>query len=272
VPHYVQTAWRITAQTHIAPALAEMLAPPAAKMLFQEESLHHELECDSPATPRLLELIEKMISTGMEARKQNAPMEYPANLLGAKNYRQTATENRFEFSKLFPLEESNSGAAAQLASELQRIRSLANDAGSRALQTQIFYAPGGQFSEERSLNLRFVAGKWRRLTFSGVVGRIRFDPADSAALLSIAGICVRSEKDKRILWFAKDRKAFDAFIVGGHARRLPHEKLLSVFSFSVDPQIILPDFGLKNPEEPLQITIWIKAENSMEAVARLLTV
>ncbi len=35
-PHYVPPAWRITAAAHIAPTLAELLHPPAPKMLFQD--------------------------------------------------------------------------------------------------------------------------------------------------------------------------------------------------------------------------------------------
>jgi len=68
VPAYVQPAWRIGAAAHIAPTIAELVNPPAPKMLFQETTLHDALECATPAAPRLLRLAARMIESGREAR------------------------------------------------------------------------------------------------------------------------------------------------------------------------------------------------------------
>lgn len=60
VPRYVPTAWTISARDHIAPVVAELLAPDARKMAFQSDCLHDSLECDGPAAPRVAALIERM--------------------------------------------------------------------------------------------------------------------------------------------------------------------------------------------------------------------
>ncbi|MFN7141692.1 MAG: class I SAM-dependent methyltransferase, partial [Limisphaerales bacterium] len=43
-PHYVQPAWRITAESQMADVVTELINPPEPKMLFQETTLHDSLE------------------------------------------------------------------------------------------------------------------------------------------------------------------------------------------------------------------------------------
>lgn len=95
-PHYVQPAWRITAIEHIAPALGELLDPPAPKMLFQDTTLHDALECTTPATPRLLSLAAGMIERGSKARSAGQPLRLPMNILGLNPDELAAVEDRVQ--------------------------------------------------------------------------------------------------------------------------------------------------------------------------------
>ncbi len=101
VPHYVSTAWRITAATHIPGVLSELANPPAAKRLYQETVLHEQLECAAPAAPRLLELIVKMVQCGLEAGRQNQPVNFPAAILPAGGKLPALVENRFNLPELY---------------------------------------------------------------------------------------------------------------------------------------------------------------------------
>lgn len=62
VPRFIPTAWTIAARDHIAPVVAELLAPDVRKMTFQRDCLHDCLECDGPAAPRVASLIERMVA------------------------------------------------------------------------------------------------------------------------------------------------------------------------------------------------------------------
>jgi SAM-dependent methyltransferase len=99
-PHYVSTAWRITAREHIAAAMTEMISPAEPKLLFQETVLHDSLECNTPAAPRLLRLITGMVEQGLLARAAGRRVEFPEAILSS---RATAVrENRFHLDRLYP--------------------------------------------------------------------------------------------------------------------------------------------------------------------------
>jgi hypothetical protein len=61
VPHYVNAAWRITCREQIPPVLEDLAEAPLPRMLFQDYCLHDALCCDTPALPRLAQLIEDML-------------------------------------------------------------------------------------------------------------------------------------------------------------------------------------------------------------------
>lgn len=81
VPLYVPAAWQITHAAAIEPVIEKMLnlAPPM--MEFQRSILHDSLCCDSPAAPRLIQLIERMVAFGQECHNANQKLEFPADLL-----------------------------------------------------------------------------------------------------------------------------------------------------------------------------------------------
>jgi ubiquinone/menaquinone biosynthesis C-methylase UbiE len=104
-PHYLACAWRITSECHVPEVLAELLDPPAAKMLFQETSLHDTLECASPSAPRLIQLIAEMIRHGRQCRREGRPLEFPVRILGDGSIEPHPRENRFHLAELYPGQE-----------------------------------------------------------------------------------------------------------------------------------------------------------------------
>ncbi len=100
-PHYVPTAWRITAPTHIADTVNELLDPPEPKLLFQETCLHDSLECDTPATPRLLRLMTEMVDHGLRCREAGSTLALPPAILQPQNV-PAVKENRFQMDRLYP--------------------------------------------------------------------------------------------------------------------------------------------------------------------------
>lgn len=82
VPRFVPTAWTISARDHIAPVVAELLAPDARKMAFQRDSLRDCLECDGPAAPRVAALIERMVAGKLGGAPEPTPGDGAAGALG----------------------------------------------------------------------------------------------------------------------------------------------------------------------------------------------
>ena len=80
-PHYVPAAWTINAPIHFNWTLRELAKPPGHKMLFQEATLHDQLECEGSATDRLIELIDTMVESGKVAREQGVPIKLPHRII-----------------------------------------------------------------------------------------------------------------------------------------------------------------------------------------------
>ena len=80
-PPLVPSAWSITAEAHIPSVLAELTDPPPARLLFQNYTLHDNLQCRTPAAPRLVELISCMIETGRQQRMRQQPIAMPLRML-----------------------------------------------------------------------------------------------------------------------------------------------------------------------------------------------
>jgi glycosyltransferase involved in cell wall biosynthesis len=99
-PPYVEPAWRITARTHIPAVIGELMHPSEPKMLFQETTLHDALECATPATPRLLRLIQEMMNCVIAARQAGRPITFPDRILEGDSH--AVRENRFNLEKLYP--------------------------------------------------------------------------------------------------------------------------------------------------------------------------
>lgn len=101
-PHYVSSAWVISAPKHFNWILRELESPPPAKMLFQESIFHDNLECKTPAKPRLLNLIDEMIECGRIARETDQPIELPPRILNDPQNGFARVESGFDLRSLYP--------------------------------------------------------------------------------------------------------------------------------------------------------------------------
>lgn len=103
-PAYVQPAWRVSAPEHLPTVIEELVNPPAPKLLFQDLTLHDALECATPATPRLLQLISEMVRHSEDARDRGEAPRFPAQILAAETARHSAPELTSDFPVLSRLQ------------------------------------------------------------------------------------------------------------------------------------------------------------------------
>ncbi len=80
-PQYVTSAWTVSAAEQLDQVIGELADPPLPKMMFQQHVMNEQLECQTPAKPRLLRLIETMVRSGEQARVNRAPIELPSRIL-----------------------------------------------------------------------------------------------------------------------------------------------------------------------------------------------
>lgn len=115
-PNFVSAAWTINAPRHFNAILGELANPPAAKMLFQETELHDQLACQSPATPRMIELILALMRARESAQRAGQPLQLPGRMLADPLQGFASVEPRFDPAQLFP----NNQAFAE--SDLTRVQ------------------------------------------------------------------------------------------------------------------------------------------------------
>jgi len=101
-PSYYNAAWRITAQRHISDALRRAARPTQAERLFQQHALHDLCACSTPATPRLLTLVRRMMESGRLARDAGVPLSLPVRMLPADVPEQALPDNAFDMTRLYP--------------------------------------------------------------------------------------------------------------------------------------------------------------------------
>ncbi len=101
-PHYVTAAWTINGPHQLASVMSELASPSPHKLMFQEFVLHDQLECHSPATPRLMDLIDQMVQAGVTARASGQPLKLPARILTDERAGFAVVPERFDLSTLYP--------------------------------------------------------------------------------------------------------------------------------------------------------------------------
>jgi hypothetical protein len=97
-PQYVPCAWSITAASHIESVVRELTSPPEPKMLFQETILHDALECRTPATHRMVQLIRGMLDSA--AIQASGQLHIPFQILVQPQH--IERESRYLPRKLHP--------------------------------------------------------------------------------------------------------------------------------------------------------------------------
>ena len=103
-PHYVSAAWIINAPKHLNWILRELADPPPAKQLFQDFVLHDQLECQTPATPRMIQLIEAMVDARQVSLQSGQPIELAHRILTDDQHGFTSVPNSFDPKTLYPEE------------------------------------------------------------------------------------------------------------------------------------------------------------------------
>lgn len=102
VPHYVPSAWMINAPKHTNQTLSELANPPGPKMLYQEMVLADQLECQTPAAPRMIELIMQMVEAGQRCRAAQQPLTLPARILTDSMHGFSSVSPEFDLRQLYP--------------------------------------------------------------------------------------------------------------------------------------------------------------------------
>lgn len=100
-PQYVPAAWTISSREHIPEVVSDLMQPPPARMLYQNTVLHDALECRSPATQRMIELMDSMIRIGRECRARHEPLRLPPRIVQNEMPHHEPGES-FDLAKLYP--------------------------------------------------------------------------------------------------------------------------------------------------------------------------
>ncbi len=101
-PQYLSAAWVVSAERHLDAVLSELANPPAPKMLFQRTMLQDQLECQTPAIPRLVRLIESMVEERQRSLRTLQPLHFPARILHDPSPGFIGAPLEFELVKLYP--------------------------------------------------------------------------------------------------------------------------------------------------------------------------
>jgi hypothetical protein len=101
-PHYVPAAWTITTREHMPQVLSELVRPPVAKLVWQDTILHDNLECRTPATPRLVQLVEQMVDRCRQCRRDGVAVTFPGRLLPDDLAGHHLPEERYDLRRLYP--------------------------------------------------------------------------------------------------------------------------------------------------------------------------
>ncbi|MGA7952696.1 MAG: hypothetical protein WCA07_04160 [Gloeobacterales cyanobacterium] len=101
-PKFISPIWSITSSSHIGPTISELVHPSPPKILHQNIILHDALECLTPATPRLIKLIETMVEIGRETRTKSIPLRFPTRILVDEQNGHHLPEEQFNLQTLYP--------------------------------------------------------------------------------------------------------------------------------------------------------------------------
>lgn len=103
VPVYTPAAWEIKCKQHIGQVLSELFSPPLERMVYQDFCLHDALACDTPAMPRLIFLIEKMMEIRRECRLSGKQeLIFPDRILDHPELFVAWPSDKFDLEKMYP--------------------------------------------------------------------------------------------------------------------------------------------------------------------------
>ena len=112
----------LNAPKHLNWILQELADPPPPKMLFQKTVLHDNLQCNSPAKPRMLELIQTMVECGEQARAAGHAIQLPQRIIPDPDRGFSRVESQFDTTQLYPDNPAfQNQELRQLQSELSQV-------------------------------------------------------------------------------------------------------------------------------------------------------
>ncbi len=139
---------------------------------------------------------------------------------------------------------------------------------------QLFAPRCRTYGENHSNACEFPTGRWCCVRvdlpwqLGDGSGGLRFDPGNQAGIIDIAGILIRSKLTGRVLWRAKTPIELSGVTVGGTAIRIPHERVLRILSFGIDPQLILPVLAGSPFDSPLTFQVWMRLDSSVQVLGK----
>ncbi len=101
-PHLVPAAWRVTAPQHLDQVVPELVNPPAEKRQYQQHLLLDALDCQSPALPRLVELVQRMRQISGRQVAAGQRIQFPERLLCSSPALASAFPTALDYAALFP--------------------------------------------------------------------------------------------------------------------------------------------------------------------------
>jgi hypothetical protein len=101
-PTYLSAAWQINGPDQLAAVIRELRARPAAKMMFQRETLSQTLACQSSATENMQTLIQMMADSANQQIAAGKKLCFPHPLLSLA----AVTHGSIDHVQLFPDEEA----------------------------------------------------------------------------------------------------------------------------------------------------------------------
>ena len=134
-PAFVPSAWSITAPQHIEQIIPELANPPEPKLVFQNFILHDNLSCHSPATPRMVELVTRMIEIGHNCRSQHKKLEFPLRILPDPSSPTTGFDSSQLFDGNEAFKESNiARLQAELSQAVARMKTMPQELADKNIQ------------------------------------------------------------------------------------------------------------------------------------------
>ena len=101
-PQFVAAAWSVTCREHLDQVVRELMCPPQTKRLHQRTLLHDHLECQTPATPRMVTLIQEMLRWRSVPTPTDQPPRFPRRILADPQINYHLPEETLDLPRLFP--------------------------------------------------------------------------------------------------------------------------------------------------------------------------
>ena len=101
-PNFVPAAWTLRCREQFGQVISELANPPAAKLEHQEFILHDQLECRTPATPRMVQLVEAMLAAGIHAAQSGDSIQLPNRIVPITPELTDAATQSDNLAQLYP--------------------------------------------------------------------------------------------------------------------------------------------------------------------------